>query len=78
MKYEYMTTIVNLKDSGATSIVVSPPDESGWALLSCNPTNNQVFYTWAKQKPLAQYTCSDSDFQKSLDLIKNAGEESVP
>lgn len=73
MKYEYMTTIVYLGDSKVSVIKVNPPDDSGWALLSMvtSPNGLALYYNWAKQKPITQFTSSDNDFEKSCQLVKD-------
>jgi hypothetical protein len=72
IKYEYQTTIVYLNDCKVNAIKVNPPDDNGWSLLSMTPSHNGtcLYYTWAKQQPMVQFTSSDEDFQKSLDLVK--------
>ena len=71
MKYEYTTTIVHVNNDN--TIKVEPPDDTGWSLLSFQPSgteNSVLYYTWAKQKPLTQFSSSDSDFQRSIEILK--------
>lgn len=77
MKYQYKTTVVYLRHemTAATTPLtmdVSPPDNTDWALLSMTPSSDgqYLFYTWAKIKPLAQFSSSDEDFAKTLELVK--------